>query len=823
MGTISQVVLSENEQHDRPANPADRDGARFIPARAGRYRLLGEIARGGMGAVHRGRDVELGRDLALKVLLEKHRNRRDLVERFIEEAQICGQLQHPGIVPVYELGVLADHRPFFSMKLVKGRTLAELLAEAGPGTDLPRFLSIFEAICQTVAYAHARGVIHRDLKPANVMVGSFGEVQVMDWGLAKVLVRAGETPVPERPATETVVATLRSTGDSELSQAGSVLGTPAYMAPEQARGEMEAVDRRSDVFALGSILCEILTGKPSFVGESMREILDLASRADTADAWARLESCGADADLVTLARDCLAAAPKKRPADAGIVAERLTAYLANVQTKLRQAELSRAAETARAEEAEAKATAERRARRLVAALAVTVFFAAGLGGAGWRWVELQRLDRIRKASERVNHALREATRLRTLAQAAAVDDVGPWDTAIVAVEKARDLLEPAIDPSLRKQVEELAAEAAVERDRARAAALAASRDRTLLDTLVDIRSAELDDPDGSITDIAYADAFRQAGLDVSALSSEEAARRLRSRPSGVASNLAVALDHWAAIRRDRRRDRAGAALLSALAAAADPDPWRIGLRKAFDSTDPEVRQESFRHLARTANFDSLGPISLDLLGRALDWIGDPAMAEVIYRKAQDHHPGDVWINYDLSRMLRNLGRRDEAIRFAMVARSHRPETAHELAHMLGQKGEQDAEIAVLADLARRRSRDGRHLRCLGQALQRKGRRKDAVPVLEAAEAVYREGVRLKPDDAASHYLLGIVLYDLGRYHQAIDEQRAAVRIRPDSVIYHTELGRALGMAGRPEQAITEARTAIRLNPRYATAHSVLGS
>ncbi len=344
-----------------------------------------------MGAVHRGRDLDLGRDLALKVLLNRHRDRPDLVGRFVEEAQICGQLQHPGVVPVYELGTMADRRPFFAMKLVKGRTLAELLGERGrvsapnepqqtPGADatglagdLPRFLSVFEAVCQTVAYAHARGVIHRDLKPSNVMVGSFGEVQVMDWGLAKVLPRDGQQePVHEPVPNETVIATARSTGDSDLSQTGSVLGTPAYMAPEQARGETEAIGRRADVFALGSILCEILTGAPAFSGGSAIEILRAAGRADTAAALARLASCAADAELLTLARDCLAVPAQDRPADAGVVAARITAYLAGVQERLREAELARAAEQRRAVEALAKAAAERQARRLTGILAATV-------------------------------------------------------------------------------------------------------------------------------------------------------------------------------------------------------------------------------------------------------------------------------------------------------------------------------------------------------------------------------------------------------------------------------------------------------------------
>ena len=197
-----------------------------------RYRIDGEIARGGMGEVLKGRDPDLGRDVAIKVLRDDLSGRPEMVRRFVEEAQIGGQLQHPGIVPVYELGTFADRRPFFSMKLVKGQTLAQLLAaRPSPADGLPRSLGIFEQVAQTVAYAHARGVIHRDLKPSNVMVGSFGEVQVMDWGLAKVLPRGGvadDAAAGREPDRETVIATARSSvaPDAELSRAGSVLGTP---------------------------------------------------------------------------------------------------------------------------------------------------------------------------------------------------------------------------------------------------------------------------------------------------------------------------------------------------------------------------------------------------------------------------------------------------------------------------------------------------------------------------------------------------------------------------------------------------------------------
>ncbi|MHB1560919.1 MAG: serine/threonine-protein kinase, partial [Isosphaeraceae bacterium] len=283
-----------------PAMPATPEGT------WGRYQLQGEIARGGMGAVIKGRDVDLGRDLAIKVLLDSHRHNPDIVRRFIEEAQIGGQLQHPGIVPVYELGTCADRRPYFAMKLVKGRTLASLLKDRpDPHDGLPRLLAIFEHVCQTMAYAHARGVIHRDLKPSNVMVGSFGEVQVMDWGLAKVLARGGVADearcTPESALREdTVIMTVRtgSTGSGSESQAGSVLGTPPYMAPEQARGEVDRLDERIDVFGLGAILCEILTGRPPFTGSTREEIRIRAARGDLAEALGRLDGCGADAELV---------------------------------------------------------------------------------------------------------------------------------------------------------------------------------------------------------------------------------------------------------------------------------------------------------------------------------------------------------------------------------------------------------------------------------------------------------------------------------------------------------------------------------------------
>ena len=216
-------------------------------------------------------------------MLDRYRDHPAMIRRFIEEAQIGGQLQHPGVVPVYEIGTLSDRRPYFAMKLIKGRTLAELLAgRSNAEENLPRLLSIFEAVCQTVAYTHARGVIHRDLKPSNIMVGSFGEVQVMDWGAAKVLGRRDDhdrrTGRVRREFKKPSSRPARSRSEIADSRAGTVIGTPAYMAPEQARGDIDAVDERADVFALGSILCEILTGQPGFIGTTADEIERQAAR-----------------------------------------------------------------------------------------------------------------------------------------------------------------------------------------------------------------------------------------------------------------------------------------------------------------------------------------------------------------------------------------------------------------------------------------------------------------------------------------------------------------------------------------------------------------
>jgi serine/threonine protein kinase len=204
-----------------------RDGAAGPPpASPRRYELGAEIARGGMGAVYRATDTAFAREVAVKVLLDQYAKTSGTARRFHDEARISGQLQHPNIPAVHDLGTLPDGRPFLAMKLIKGDTLDDLLkVRTDPSADRGRFVAVFEQVCQALAYAHAHQVIHRDLKPANVMVGSFGEVQVMDWGLAKVLgAREAEATDPDETASPTTIQSIRES-DSSFTQAGSVLGT----------------------------------------------------------------------------------------------------------------------------------------------------------------------------------------------------------------------------------------------------------------------------------------------------------------------------------------------------------------------------------------------------------------------------------------------------------------------------------------------------------------------------------------------------------------------------------------------------------------------
>ena len=253
---------------------------------AERYSSLGELGRGGMGTVLRVRDKDLNRYLAMKVVLDQT-SRADTSDadqgtlaRFLDEAQITGQLDHPGIVPVHELGLDSDGRAYFTMKLVRGEDFSAIIKRVH-GTDeswtLTRALNAMLKVCEALSYAHAKGVIHRDLKPANIMVGRFEEVHVMDWGLARVLGQDDmrDLRIIEAAQTESIETLRRNAREEQpdtplVTMDGTVVGTPAYMPPEQANGELEILDQRADVYALGAVLYHLLTGQMPFVPKDAR-------------------------------------------------------------------------------------------------------------------------------------------------------------------------------------------------------------------------------------------------------------------------------------------------------------------------------------------------------------------------------------------------------------------------------------------------------------------------------------------------------------------------------------------------------------------------
>jgi PAS domain S-box-containing protein len=298
-----------------------------IPAQTERYCRLRLHATGGIGRVWLAHDSDLGRDVALKELRPERAEHAEYGARFLQEARITGQLEHPGIIPVYELVHARDgQQPFYTMRFVKGRTLSEAarayhdkrLAGQADALELPTLLNAFVTVCNSVAYAHSRGVIHRDLKGHNVILGDFGEVVVLDWGLAKLV------GCPEREAAGATIVLDEAGADSGHTAQGQALGTPAYMAPEQSAGRLERIDRRTDVYGLGAILYEILTGAPPFTGHNTEEVLRKVREEEPVSPrqlWPEVPPA-----LEALCLRALAKQPEDRPAAAAELAQEVQGW-----------------------------------------------------------------------------------------------------------------------------------------------------------------------------------------------------------------------------------------------------------------------------------------------------------------------------------------------------------------------------------------------------------------------------------------------------------------------------------------------------------------
>jgi serine/threonine-protein kinase len=406
-----------------------------------RFRIIRPHARGGIGEVFVARDQELNRDVALKQIQERHADFPESRSRFVLEAEITGGLEHPGIVPVYGLGYDAAGRPFYAMRFIKGDSLKDAIdafhrdaPAQEPGERnlaLRALLGRFVAVCNAVAYAHSRGILHRDLKPSNIMLGKFGETMVVDWGMAKPVDRAGTDPDERtlRPA---------AASSSALTQAGSALGTPAFMSPEQAAGNTERMGPAADVYSLGATLYCLLTGKPPFGGSDLEALRRRVQQGDFPRPRAVVPDIPRPLEAICV--QAMALSPDNRYPSPRALADDVEHWLADEPVSAWSEPF-----TVRARRWGA------RHRPLVAAAAAAVVVAAVCLGA--MTVALEAANRRERAARKAaDQSAREATRRRSEADAnfrTALEAVDALTRA--AQERLRDV--PGAQPARRELLE----------------------------------------------------------------------------------------------------------------------------------------------------------------------------------------------------------------------------------------------------------------------------------------------------------------------------------------------------------------------------------
>ncbi|QDU21145.1 protein kinase domain-containing protein [Urbifossiella limnaea] len=738
-------------------------GPAALPTSDDRYELRSFLARGGMGEVWTAYDRVLNREVALKLLRDDGKHHTPSASRFVDEARITGKLQHPGIPPVHDLGTLRDGRAFMAMKLIRGRTLADELAPTPP--PLAELLRTFEDVCQAVAYAHDRRVIHRDLKPANVMVGAFHEVQVMDWGLAKVLAEASPAPVaPADDAAAPPVSVIESDRDpSSQTRAGSLLGTPAYMPPEQAKGEIDRTDTRSDVFALGAMLCELLTGRPPYWAATAQEVVALSITAQLGPAFERLDASPVDPELVALAKRCLQADPDARPADAKQVAAAVAGYRAGVEGRLRDAERERAA-------AEARLVEQRKRRQVQRALAAAaVVIVAGVAGGAW-WAD-------RQAAERELDRRQKQAELDRLEAQRSADELARAARGAQAVEFLLDEVNAALAADYAERaaipfglIEKRLAEGVVGTSAARVAR--ARADLTMLRELDAAAEAQWAAEDyrlrvGRSTG-AWDAAFRRYGVDPGNTPVETAAAVVNG--SVIRERLLLALDLWFLNLSDSDRRTA----LRNILRIADPDPYRNEFRTTALGFDLRYKQSLLDHPAALHQ----PPRFAAVIGQVYQF--SAATRERVLRPALERNPDNVPLIHTMLGVLEAGGTARaetlaQQLRWAQAATSLRPES----------------KVAW---------------RSLGRAHWDRGQFEDAA-------RCYRRAVRLDPRDYNSWTQLSAVLLRMHDPEAALEAADRALVLNPDYSHAHINRGSVFQRQGRYTEALREFDLAVELEAR----------
>ena len=785
-------TASSHDHHFNATLPLDATEDVGETPRVPGFIELQEIGRGGMGRVYRAREVDLDRDVAVKILHVRYKDQEDSIARFKDEARITGQLQHPGIPAVHRVGTLADGRPYLAMKLIKGNTLQSLLkARVDVMSDQGRFLAAFEQVCQAVGYAHAHRVLHRDLKPQNVMVGAFGEVQVMDWGLAKILPKVKH----EKELDERVVSDLDETRiigagerDSE-TQTGSVLGTPAYMPPEQAGGENARVDERSDVFGLGAILCVILTGQPPFTGQDVAAVRLAAIRGSVTDAFARLDACGAQSELVELAKKCLSPEQSSRPINGAEVAQIVADLRAGAEQRARQAELAHATEIVQSAE-------ERKRRRVQFALAsiVLTFLLVTAAAIGWYREDQAKTalasERAR-ADQQLQH-VRERDKVRqeqaasSIALAYQLLDKSLFAEAATTLASAEALAGTAAGTDVHTQLERAKTDVAMATrlDRARIA----------------IRFEEFSDRVG---EKEFLRAFTDFGFDLEHGDLEDLQTRLRESP--IHSHLLNALDDWMlSIPPLATRVR-----LWLITAGVGDESWRPKLATHWVSAD------LVRRLLEDTPREQRTPALYGFVTRTLETVFGEDALKIIYDGCVQH-PKDYWLHVDYSGFNRRRGHYEAAAHAIRAAISLRPEVGTAWAVLASNHlSNNNVDLAIDAAyeaIKRDENSPFSHI-ILARTLRAKGD-------LDGALMSVKRAAKLQPTSGDNNSLLGDLEFERGNYQAAATALRMADPGKNSS--RQQKLGLALFACGEWEKAEAVFQDLIKLNPQSHLAYFYVG-
>jgi tetratricopeptide (TPR) repeat protein/tRNA A-37 threonylcarbamoyl transferase component Bud32 len=783
---------------DTPSGPGDTDEALLLPPAstfAGqRYRPLRFHRQGGQGEVFVAHDQEVGREVALKRIQGRHRGNPRVRRRFLREAAVNGRLEHPGIVPVYGLGEDAEGQPFYVMRLIQGETLQDALdqfhrADADAGRDagertvaFRQLLSRFVALCNAVAYAHSRGVVHRDLKPGNVMLGSYGETLLLDWGLAKELQIADRGSQIDRREEEgpPSLPSERSTDGSEQTVPGLPLGTPAYMSPEQARGEGDKVGPAGDTYSLGATLYALLTGQAPVTGRDSVEVLDKVRRGTFPRPRAVRRRVPATLEAVCL--KAMALEPGDRYPSARSLADDVEHWLAD--------------EPVRAYREPLRLRLGRWARRhkpLVAALAVTALLTAAVAFAGWRWRESERAAR---QAEQVRQEFETRSAVEAiLEEVAGRQRRAEWPQARAALERAEGRLGEGGPGDLRRRLAEVLA------------------DLELVARLDEIRQRRATRVQGEEFDSAFTPAAIASALRGRGLATDADADRLAEqvRASAVKDQLVAALDEWAWFSQDPEER---ARLLTA-ARRADPHPWRNRFR------DPKVWQDqkALRRLADEAPLKELSPFTLAILASSLARTGDDQ--EAVLRRAQQQYPDDFWLNFDLALLLANRPRSGEAKQLALTeavgfyraAVAARPRSSLAYANLGGalwRLGKHD-EVETVCRAALRLQRDNPYA-YLNLSICLNDQEKYA-----EAEAVCRELIRVRPRYHRIYLNLSVALDGQGKLAESEAACRKAITLQKGYANSWNRLGFVLRERKKYLEAAAAYREALRLDPRRADA------